>query len=103
LLCEVHYFLALVHRKRGEWQAAADALRRALFLAPSFWHASYLLAGTYARLGRSGDAARERARTRRLLSGPPPIVTFISHPLFVERFGITAVEVRRHSAMWPAG
>jgi len=95
LLCEVHYFQGLAHRKRSDWKSAADALRRALFLAPTFWQASYLLAGACQRLGRIDDMARERARTRQLLTGPRPIVTFLSHALFVERFGVSEDEIRR--------
>ena len=95
LLCEAHYFLGLVHRKRAEWRQAVAALRRALFLTPTFWQASYLLAGAYQRIGRSAEAAREQARTRELLDGPPPIMTFLSDPRLVDRLGVRADEVRR--------
>ncbi len=95
LLCEVHYFEGLVHRKTGDWRQAADALRRALFLAPTFWQASYLLAGAYERLDRADDAARERERTLRLLAEPGSTVAFLSHPVFVDWFAAPAGEVRR--------
>jgi chemotaxis protein methyltransferase CheR len=95
LLSEGHYFVGVVHRKRGRWREAAEALRRALFLTPTFWQASYMLSGACRRLGRDAAAAREEARTRKLLVSEPPIMALLSHPLFVDRLGVSADEVRR--------
>jgi chemotaxis protein methyltransferase CheR len=95
LQCEVHFFTGVAHRKAGEWPAAADALRRALFLAPGFWQAAYLLAGAHERLGRERDAERARERVRFLLAERGPRVVFLSDPLFVEWFSVAEVDARR--------
>jgi len=95
LLCEVHFFAGVAHRKAGSWPAAAEALRRALFLAPGFWQAAYLLAGAHDRLGREREAVRERERARRLLGERGPGVAFLSDPLFVEWFSVGESDARR--------
>lgn len=55
-------------RREGRHGEAAGALRRALYLAPDLWPASFLLAGTAARLGRMTTRRVELRRTVRLLS-----------------------------------
>jgi chemotaxis protein methyltransferase CheR len=95
LQCEVHFFAGVAHRKAGDWPAAAEALRRALFLAPGFWQAAYLLAGAHDRLGREREAERERERARRLLIERGPGVVFLSDPLFVEWFSVAETDARR--------
>ena len=95
LLCEAHYFQGIAHRKAGDWTTAVDVFRRALFLAPGFWQAAYLLAGAYDRLGRVHDAARERTRARRLLRDRVPGVAFLSHPVFVQWLSVREDDVRR--------
>lgn len=52
LMPEIHYFQGLVFRKTGDLEQAERALRRALFLEPRFWPASFLLAGIYGRLNK---------------------------------------------------
>lgn len=101
LQCEVHFFTGVAHRKAGDWPAAAEALRRALFLAPGFWQAAYLLAGAHDRLGRERDAGRERQRARSLLAEGRPGVVFLSDPLFVEWFSVAEVEARRALELTP--
>lgn len=69
LLPDVHYFEALVWRKLGDVGRAETALRRAVFLAPTFWEAAFMLAGVYERMGRARDARREYVRTVHVLDG----------------------------------
>jgi chemotaxis protein methyltransferase CheR len=66
---ELHVALGVLHRKRGQWERAAAALRRAVFLDETLWPAWALLAGCLARLDEmaASAVARERgARARRL-------------------------------------
>jgi chemotaxis protein methyltransferase CheR len=97
LSTEVYYFLGCAYRKAGQWDDAANALRKALFLAPSFWQAAYLLAGTYLRLDRAAEAQREWARVRRLffLRDRLSTVAFVSHPLFAGWAAVDEDEARR--------
>src|SRR5690606_21986155 len=95
LSCEVHFFEGIAHRKAGDWAAAAEALRRALFLAPTMWQAAYALAGAYERLDRPREASRERARARRLLAGGALPVAFLSDPLFIDWLSIDEASARR--------
>lgn len=67
LLPEGHLFEGVAHRKRGSFSEARRALQRVLFLEPTSWPASYLLAGTLERLGRHEEASREQRRALRLL------------------------------------
>ena len=77
LLPEVHYLTAVTLRKLGRTAPAARAASRALFLAPDFWQASFLLANLYRMLDRGRDARREFSRALQLLereaAGPPPL------------------------------
>lgn len=59
LLTEAHYFQGVVHRKVGELSLAEQSLRRALFLAPRFWPAAYMLAGIYERQNRPSLQRKE--------------------------------------------
>lgn len=95
LQCEVHYFEGVAQRKAGAWAAAAAPFRRALFLAPTFWQAAYLLAGVHDRLGNERDAERERDRARRALLDGSMRVVFLSDPLFVDWLSITEKDARR--------
>ncbi len=45
LVPEVHYYLALAHRRLGNPEEFGAELRRTLFLAPDYWPAAFLLAG----------------------------------------------------------
>jgi tetratricopeptide (TPR) repeat protein len=67
LLPEGHLFEGVAQRKRGSYPEARRALQRVLFLEPTSWPASYLLAGTLERLGKLDEAAREGRRALRLL------------------------------------
>lgn len=60
---EPHYLQGVAWRKMGDLDGAVRALRRALFLEPRYWPASFLLAGVYDRLGRQGDRRRELLRS----------------------------------------
>lgn len=101
LQCEVHFFTGVALRKAGDWSAAAEALRRALFLAPGLWQAAYLLAGAHDRLGRERDAERARGRARQFLAERRPGVVFLSDPLFVEWFSVAEADVRRALGIGP--
>jgi chemotaxis protein methyltransferase CheR len=96
LQCEVHYFEGVAHRKAGDWRAAAAAFRRAIFLAPGFWQAAYLLAGAHERLGNAREAERDRTHAANLLREARPGVVFLSHPVFVNWFSIPEEEARRN-------
>jgi chemotaxis protein methyltransferase CheR len=95
LQCEVHFFEGVAQRKAGAWVAAAAAFRRALFLAPTFWQAAYLLAGVHDRLGSERDAERERARARRVLLDGSMHVVFLSDPVFLDWLAIAENDARR--------
>lgn len=69
-MAEVHYLAGVLLRKRGRHDAAARALRRALFLDPDFWPASFLLAGLWMRLGEPARARGEYRQTLRQLARP---------------------------------
>ena len=64
LRADVHYAAGVVHRKLGDLDLAQMALRRALFLQPDYWPASYLIAGVYDRLGRPAQRRRALQQTR---------------------------------------
>ena len=64
LWAEIHYFQGLVHRKLNNLEQAEQALRRALFLEPDYWPASYLLAGIFDRQGRPSLSRRELLHTQ---------------------------------------
>ncbi len=67
---ELQLALGVLHRKRGDLDRAASALRRAVFLDETMWPAWTLLGGTLARLGAHVESAAafeqaERARRER--------------------------------------
>lgn len=85
ILAEVHYLLGLTYRKLGDLERAAHSLRSALFLDPSFWPASFLLAGV---LGRMEQPERRRAQLRITLqtaheAGQAPILRSAAHETLV--------------------
>jgi chemotaxis protein methyltransferase CheR len=67
LMPEVHYFPGLVYRKIGDLELAKQSFRRTLFLSPEFWPATFLLGGTYDRLGDTPGKIREYLRTVSIL------------------------------------
>lgn len=78
LLPEVSFFQGLAHRKSLDWERAVCSFRQTLFLQASFWPASFLLAGVFARLSkeelRRGNLTQTLASLRQ-----PPEQLFISH------------------------
>lgn len=68
-LPDVYLFQGITHRKLGNLETARLALQRALFLAPEFWPASFMLIGIYGRMGRSKELSRELRRTLDVLNG----------------------------------
>ena len=63
-----HYLRAVVLMEQGEFTEAGAALRRALFLEPGFVLAHFTLGNLARRDGRSAEASRHFANTRRLLA-----------------------------------
>jgi chemotaxis protein methyltransferase CheR len=55
-------FLGIAHYAHGDVDAAADALRASLCLAPSLWPAGFYLARAYERQGRSKEAMQQYDR-----------------------------------------
>lgn len=62
----VLHALGSLHLARGDLPKAQDALEALVSRAPDFQQAHVLLAMTYARMGRTQDAERERALAPRL-------------------------------------
>lgn len=56
-------YLGVLRRKQGRIEEAAEHLRRAVFLSPRCWIASYLLAGAWERMGDRARAHLELGRT----------------------------------------
>lgn len=63
LLPEVHFLQGVVFRKLGDLEPALHAFRRALFLDPDFWCASFFLAGVQGRLGMDEQRTRSLQNT----------------------------------------
>lgn len=61
-------YLGVLRRKQGRLAQAAEHLRRAVFLSPRCWIASYLLAGTWDKLGDRRRAHLELTRTLETLA-----------------------------------
>jgi chemotaxis protein methyltransferase CheR len=76
---EVHYFQGLVFRKVGDLERAINAFRRALFLEPQFWCASFLLAGSYGRLGRGEPCRQNLSHTLIYVDKVSLSELFVSH------------------------
>jgi tetratricopeptide (TPR) repeat protein len=58
LFNEAHLLLGVTHYMMGDWPAAVQALRAALFLDPDLWPAAFYLALSHDKLGNRGEAAR---------------------------------------------
>ena len=86
MVAEAHYFLGIVERRCQRLGQAFTALRRAVFLEPHFWAASYLLGATALRLGRHAACRAEWHRTLSLLSDGRGDLPLITHPLLHARF-----------------
>ena len=69
LLPEGHYFQGVVHRKVGELDLSEQSLRRALFLSPNFWPASFMLAGIYKRQNCPSLQRKELMFTLQVIEG----------------------------------
>jgi len=83
---ECHFFLGVVFRKTRKLRQALVALRRAVFLEPTFWQASYLLAATAKRLGEIQLSRSEFRRTIGLIELQTGTIPFITHPQFHTQF-----------------
>lgn len=70
---EPHFLWGALHRKRGAWDEAVVALRRALFLDEELWPARFLLAGAWERLGATARARHALAETLRSMERRPTI------------------------------
>lgn len=68
---ELHWAVARAYRRLGELSQAVSSFRRTLLLLPKCWEAAFQLSGTLFDLGRYPEAAKEYARTRRLMKGAP--------------------------------
>jgi len=68
-LPDTYLFQGITHRKLGNLETARQSLQRALFLAPEFWPASFMLIGVYERLGQHKELTRELRRTLGVLNG----------------------------------
>ncbi len=75
LRADIHYASGVVYRKAGDLERALMSLRRALFLQPDYWPASFLIAGVYDRMGRSDQRRRALSQTRTALESMPTIIS----------------------------
>ncbi|AKF07303.1 CheR family methyltransferase [Sandaracinus amylolyticus] len=73
LSAELCFLWGALHRKRGAWDDATRALRRALFLDADLWPARYLLAGAWDRAGEHERARAALDATWRSLARRPEI------------------------------
>ncbi|UJR80105.1 CheR family methyltransferase [Sandaracinus amylolyticus] len=73
LSAELCFVWGALHRKRGAWDDATRALRRAVFLDADLWPARYLLAGAWDRAGEHERARAALDATRRSLVRRPEI------------------------------
>lgn len=71
LIPEAHLLLAAIHQEKGESHAALDALRRALYLAPDFASAHFLMGTLLLRQGKRRQGVRCLETVVRLLSSTP--------------------------------
>jgi chemotaxis protein methyltransferase CheR len=86
LIAEAHYFLGVVERRCQQLEAALAALRKAVFLEPRFWAASYLLGATAGRLGKESLRQAEWHRTLVLLETGQGQLPLLTHPLLHAKF-----------------
>ena len=68
----LRYLLASILAEQGRGEAAAAALRQALYLDQDFVLAHFALGNLYRRLGQRAAAARHFANARELLARLPP-------------------------------
>ena len=68
---EAHLLMAAISQERGEIPAAQEALRRAIYLAPDFAPAHFLLSGLLLRQGKRARGRRCLETVVRLLSAVP--------------------------------
>ena len=68
----LRYLLATLLTEQGSSEAAATALKQALYLDPDFVLAHFALGNLCRRLDQPAQAARHWANARRLLAGYPP-------------------------------
>lgn len=85
-VAEAHFFLGLVLRKTRQSEAAIASFRRAVFLEPEFWSATFLLGTTAQRLGHEELARSEFRRTLQLLDSAAAPIPLVTHPLFHAQF-----------------
>lgn len=76
----LHFYIGVVHRKRGALDDAESALRNALFLNPDYWPAAFLLAGVYERLGRVERARRAFQNVLRVLESQSHATQHVASP-----------------------
>lgn len=62
-----HYLLAIIEQEQGRYDQAAQSLKRALYLEPSFVLAHFALGNLYSLTGRPRDARRYFSNARDLL------------------------------------
>lgn len=94
-VAEPHFFLGLLYKKLRQPDKAIDALRRTVFLEPTFWAATYLLATTAQRHGQLELSRLEFQRTADLLESSRGSLPLLTHPLFHTQFLEPAAEVLR--------
>ncbi len=92
-VAEAHFFVGVLLRKRRRPEAALESLRRAVFLEPTFWAATYLLAATAQRLGNLELGRSEFRRTKELLESTEGSLPLVTHPLFHTQFLEPASEI----------
>jgi tetratricopeptide (TPR) repeat protein len=58
----VYYYMGLCYQRKGEWEAAREALTKSITLAPEAWGAYYALASVLNKLGHVEEARQANAR-----------------------------------------
>jgi chemotaxis protein methyltransferase CheR len=93
LMPEVHYFQGVIFLKLADLERAVHAFRHTLFLQPSFWCASFLLAGVYRRLDRTDYQRRNLELTLSLLEQSQPHELFFSYINGMKDVDLDPIEV----------
>jgi chemotaxis protein methyltransferase CheR len=65
---DAHFLLGLTYRQRGQWDAAIQSLKQAIYLYPGHRDAHFFLAETYRTLGLEAQARREYENTLNILA-----------------------------------
>jgi chemotaxis methyl-accepting protein methylase len=86
LVAEAHYFVGVLERRCQRLQEAFEALRRAVFLEPRFWAASYLLGATARSLGKLSVCEAEWHHTIVLLTQGQGYLPLLTHPVLHAKF-----------------